>query len=166
MPTTVTDYSDFQERLSERGFLVPTQLALLPSNLETAKQSDELFFASSAATIRKLLKQSGIVETPIESPTKKLPELQQNDFSLVLPALFVGYSLWSQNPALLNVALSVVGNYATDFFKGIAGQRKVRLDIVIERSRGKEFKRIRFEGSPDELKDLPKVIRELNRNAP
>jgi hypothetical protein len=165
MATTVTDYCNLEERLSELGLVFPTGITLLPWNLETAKPNEELLMAGTTTTLRKLWKQAGIVETPIELFGKKLAELKQNDFSLALPVLFVSYSVWSQNPTLLNIAFGVVSNYVTDFFKGMVGRRKVKFDIVIERVRGKEFKRIRFEGEPDELKDLPKIIRELNKDA-
>jgi hypothetical protein len=165
MATTITDYCNLEERLAELGLVFPTEIALLPHNLESAKPKEELLLASTAATLRKLWKQAGIVETSVELSGKKLAELKQNDFSLLLPAMFVSYSVWSQNPALLNIAFGVVSNYATDFFKGMVGRRKVKFDIIIERVKGKEFKRIRFEGEPDELKDLPKIIRELNKNA-
>ena len=79
-----------------------------------------------------------------------------------MPALFVGYSLWSQNPTALNLALNVAANYITDFFKGIGGAKKVKLEIIVEKTKGKEFRKLSFEGSPEQLPaNLPEIISKM-----
>lgn len=65
----------------------------------------------------------------------------------------------SQNASYLSVALSVIANYATDFFNGMIGENQVQMDIVIERSKSKICKKITYKGPPEGLKDLPEAIR-------
>ena len=71
-------------------------------------------------------------------------------------------SLYSQNQALVSVALNVLGNYATDFFKGIGGTHEVDLNIVVGKA-NRTFKKITYRGPIEGLKDLAKVIREVSK---
>ena len=121
MKTEESDYCNVQERATALGLNEPTDLALLPRNFESAASKEELLNESAALTIRKLWRQAGLKETPLDKAGERIPEIKENDFRLIMPVLFVGYSLWSQNPTALNLALSVAANYITDFFKGIGG---------------------------------------------
>ena len=59
------------------------------------------------------------------------------------PILFVSAALFSQNPDLVSLALNVIGNYATEFFRGERGEHEVRLDVVVEKKRNETYKKIR-----------------------
>jgi hypothetical protein len=74
----------------------------------------------------------------------------------------VSASLLSQNPHVISVALGVVSNYLTDWFKGIPGSKKVRLDVVVEQTEGQTYKRIHYEGDPEGLNELARIVREVN----
>jgi len=70
--------------------------------------------------------------------------------------------LLSQNPHLMTIALNVISNYLTEWFRGIPRDgRKVKLRIITETKSGL-YKEIEYEGPPDGLKDLPEVIREVH----
>jgi len=69
----------------------------------------------------------------------------------------VGALLLSQNPHLLSLALNVIANYATDFFKGLPGRNKVVLDVVVEDKTQKRSKKIHYDGAIDGLKEINEI---------
>jgi hypothetical protein len=160
MTVQIIAYVNVEERAKELDCNVPTELALLPRNFDTAESKAGLLHESSVATIRTLWHQAGIAETKIEKLGDKFPYIQENAFEWVGPIIFASASLLSQNPHLISVALGVIANYLTDWFKGIPGDKKVRLDIVVERTKGKICQRIHYEGGPEGLNELAKVLRE------
>jgi len=162
METEESEYCNVRERAAALGLNEPTDLALLPRNFEIAASKAELLNESTTLTVRKLWRQAGLNETPLDKAGERIPEIKENDFRLIMPTLFVGYSLWSQNPTAMNLALGVAANYVTDFFKGIGGAKKVKLEIIVERTKGKEFRRFSFEGSPEQLpNNLPDVVAKM-----
>lgn len=52
----------------------------------------------------------------------------------------------------------MIGNYATDFFKGIPGRKKVVIDIIVEDKMRKVSKRIHYEGEADGLREIKEVV--------
>lgn len=159
MTTTISEYIDVRQRISDLGCLSPTGLALLPSNFETAPTVSEFRQGSESATVRTLLRTSEVPLDEIVSKDRRPPYVQNNAFEWVAPMLFVSVGVLSQNASYLSVALSVIANYATDFFKGMTGDNEVQMDIVVERSKSKVCKKISYKGPPEGLKDLSEVIR-------
>ena len=76
------------------------------------------------------------------------------------PILFVSAALFSQNPDLVSLALNVIGNYATEFFRGERGEHEVRLDVVVEKKRNETYKKISYRGPVAGLNQIVKAIRE------
>jgi hypothetical protein len=60
----------------------------------------------------------------------------------------------------VSLALNVLGNYATDFFKGTNPTPNIKLNIVVEK-KNKTCKSISYEGPVDGLKDLRNIVREV-----
>jgi len=58
--------------------------------------------------------------------------------------------------------LSVLSNYITDFFKGVPGQKTVKLDIVVERNGDMSCKKISYEGDVNGLILFVDVIRQIS----
>jgi hypothetical protein len=127
-----------------------------------AESKGELVHEGSVPTIRVLWRQAGIAETKIEEPGERLSCAQEKAFEWIGPIIFVSASLLSQNPHVISVALGVVSNYLTDWFKGIPGSKKVRLDVVVEQTEGQTYKRIHYEGDPEGLNELARIVREVN----
>lgn len=161
MTIKVSDYIDVKKRAVELGCNVPTGLALLPRNFETAGSKAELIHESSVPTVRILWRKAEIPETKIEKEEDKFPNAQENAFEWIGPIIFVSTSILSQNPYAITLGLNVIANYLTDWFKGIPGDKKVRLDIVIEQDEGRVYKRISYKGEPEGLQELPKIISEV-----
>jgi hypothetical protein len=154
MAFTITDYIDVFAKAQSLGLNAPDGIALLPRNFQDATTRDELLHESAVQTVRSLFRQNGIPETRLEREGQRILCIQENEFALVLPTLFVGGLILTGNPHLLSIALNVIANYATDFFKGIPGRRNVVLDVIVDKS----FKRIHYEGEIDGLKEINQIV--------
>lgn len=161
MAVEIVDAIDVRERLTDLQCVQPTQLAILPTNLERASSAGELMQQSEAATIRALFRTANITCEEVSPPGARLPYVQNNSFEWVGPTLFVGAGLLSGSQNTVSVALSVLSNYLTDFLRGIPGGGAVKLDIVVEKTRTKTYKRVVYEGDPEGLKALGKVIKDV-----
>lgn len=167
MEVQVIEYIDVQRRATELDCNIPTGLAILPRNFETARSKEELYHEDSTITIRSLWRQNNIVETRLEGEGKKFPSIQEKSFDWIAPTIFIGFSLYSQNPTLVNVSLSVLANYITDFFKGHLGEHIISMKIVWEdiKKHGKEeerkYKQVILKGTVDDINklDIEKIKR-------
>ena len=158
MEIEVSDYVNVEERSRFLGCNVPTSLAFLPRNFEKAESKKNLLHESSVATIRILFRKNKITETPLELEGEKFPQISEKGFvEWVGPIIFVSFAALSQDPNILSLALGVISNYLTDFFKGIPGIRNARLDIVVE-TKEKTYKKIHYEGPVSGLEKLPEVV--------
>ena len=112
-------------------------------------------------SIRALLRSSDISETPLEREGERFPEASRKGLEeWIGPTISVSFALYSQNPHIVSLALGVVSNYLTDWFKGTVGQKNASLDVVVE-TKKKTCKRIHYEGHISGLEKLPDVIREV-----
>jgi hypothetical protein len=158
MAFTITDYCEVRARALELGLNEPEGFALLPCNFDSAPARDDLLHESEVQTVRILFRENDIPENRVEPEGYKIPCVQENEFAVVLPALFVGTLILSQNPHLLSLALSVIANYATDFFRGLPGRNKVVLDVVVEDKTRKRSKKIHYDGGIEGLKEISEVV--------
>lgn len=159
MSVTRSDYCDVPAKAQTLGLNVPEGLALLPRNFEEATSLEELLHEYAVQTIRILFRQNKIPETRLERENQKIPCIQENEFALVLPALFVSGLILTQNPHLLSVALNVIANYATDFFKGIPRRKKIVLDVIVEdviveNKTRRRYKKLHYEGDAEDIKEI------------
>jgi len=161
MTTTVSDYVSVSEKIAELGCRDPAGLALLPANFESASSISEFRQVSEAATVKTLFKGAGIPHGDIVRKDQRPPYVQNNAFEWVAPTLFISAAFYSQNQHYVSVALSVIANYATDFFKGMTAKNQVKLDVVVERTKTKTCKKISYQGDVEGLKALPDLIREV-----
>ena len=77
------------------------------------------------------------------------------------PTLFVGYALLSDNGNLLNIALGVVANYLTEFFRGAGEASIIKLDFIIEKTPGRDYKHLKFEGPPEAIPALKEAVKAI-----
>jgi hypothetical protein len=160
MEVQITDYMDVQKRAVELSCNVPTGLAILPRNFETAESKEELFHEDATIDIRNLWRQNQVVETRLEGEGRKFPSIQEKSFEWIGPTIFISASLLSQNSTLVNVALSVLANYVTDFFKGHLGEHTVSVNLVLEevKKHGEDeernYKQVNLTGTAGDLNKL------------
>jgi hypothetical protein len=156
---TTREFINVKERIDDLNLSHPSSLAFLPKNFEDAEDKQSLIYNSSVSTLRKIFNQERIDVSTIEDKDLKIPELQQNAFELVGPIIFISASYYSQNPDAVNIALGLISSYLKDFFKGIPGNKKVKLSIVKEETKGKKYQRIDYEGDVSGLSELGDIIK-------
>src|SRR5262249_19873290 len=157
MSYTISDYCDVGEKAQTLGLNIPEGMAFLPRNFDKATTADDLLHESTVQTVRILFRENGIPETKLERDGQRIPCIQENEFALLLPTLFVSALILSQNPHLLSIALNIIATYATDFFKGIPVSNKVVLDVVVEDKSRKCSKKVHYEGKIDGLKEITEI---------
>ena len=161
MSVTVEDYVRVDERAKELGCSFPIGLAVVPIRFESATSRTDLRTASHTETVLKFFKSEGIPIGSFLSESDALPYVVNKHFQWLGPTLFIPLALLNKNPQLVSLAIGVLSNCITDFFKGIPQrQRNVQLDIVVETEGDRAYKKISYSGDVEGLDALPKIIRE------
>ena len=167
MKTNISDYIQVFEKLDELGCSYSEGIAILPENFETATPTTSLMQLVEAVDIIKLFRSNNIPYSEIRRENEEPAYIINNSFEWVGPTLFLPASLLLDNPEITAIALGVIANYLTDFFKGFPGQNKVKLDVVLEttdpRTLTKTYKRIRCEGNADEIAKLDDFIEKIGK---
>lgn len=161
METTITDYINVPEKLLELELNSIENITLLPFNFESAITRDDLVYDNSVKTIRTLFRNANLPDERIEKTEEPIGYRQLNHLEWLAPTFFITSSLLTQDPTLVSIALSVVGNYLTDFFKGMTGNKKVKIEIVIEKEKGKTYKKVTYEGDGKDLHELSEIIKNI-----
>jgi hypothetical protein len=161
MSVIVTEIYNVNKKLAELECNIPTRLAFLPFNLENVENKEELVHENSVKALRTLFRNNNIEETPIEKVGDKFYYRQQNAFEWLVPTIFVSYSVLSENPNLLSLGLSVIANYATDIFKGIVGDKSVKLNIIVEDEKKQKHTKIEYQGSPEGMKEITNILKSI-----
>lgn len=158
------EYPDVQQRAAELKVNAPTGLALLPRNFADAVSADDLIHESTAPTVRVLWKEAGVDETQLEPDGVRIPTVSENAFEWLGPTIFIGAAIWSENPQAVTIALGVISNYLTEWFKGIPGDKRVRMSAVVEKTKSKgkskTYVKVEYEGPPEQVADLADMIKE------
>lgn len=164
MMIKMSDYVDVKERAFRLRCNIPDGIAILPRNFHLVESREDLIHESSASTVRVLWRHANIKETRIENDDERLPYAEENDFQWLGPIIFISASVLSQNPYAVSMSLNVISNYLTDWFKGIPGNKRVKLDLVVEQDKKKKYVRVHYDGNVEGLTALEKVIHEVQRS--
>jgi hypothetical protein len=157
----VQDYISVRDRAVELGCEAPRHIAILPVDFATATSATGMLQRSEAGTIRTLFRTNEIVLDELVPKEARGGYVQNNSFEWIAPTLFISGSLWSQDPAAVNLALNVLATYLTDFFKGMPGRKAAKLELVVEKKAGKTCKKLTYEGDVSGLRDLAATIERL-----
>jgi hypothetical protein len=159
MTTSVSDYPSVADRMAALGCTFPASgIALLPLNFESAASVAEFRQSSEVSTVKTLLRAAGVPYSEIIERNRRPPYVHNNSFEWIAPTIFISAAFLSQNVNTVSLALGVLANYITDFFKGMGKDTAVKLDIIVETTKTKSCKRITYEGSPEGLRDVAIVI--------
>ncbi len=163
MPVAVEDYVRIDQRALELGCTLADGLAVIPINFESAASPDELYTASHTTTVLKALRENDITIGSFFSGEDHPPYVVNKHFQWLGPTLFIPLALWSNNPNAVSLAIGVLGNCITDFFKGIPARlRGVKLDMVGETDSG-TYKKISYEGDVEGLRELSQIVKEMTK---
>jgi len=159
MSTKVRNHVSVSEKLKNFGITVPNGLAILPSNLATAKSIEEFRQHVESDTVRTLLRSSKIPYVEIFDDDNQPAYLQQYGFEWFGPTLFLSTGLLSQNPNVLSITLGIITNYLYDLFKG-SKSSKASLNVIIQQADG-SCKEVHYSGHPDALSDIADIVKAL-----
>jgi hypothetical protein len=154
-----TDEVEIVNRLNQWNIDLPNDVVFFPENLQLAEQKGDFIFSDAVADLSKVFKQNGIKAITLGGDPKIFRSRKYADW--FGPALCFSLTLVTENPTIISVSLNVLSNYVTDFFKGINGEKRARLEIYLETKGKKKYKRITYNGPPEGIKDLEKVIKSL-----
>ncbi|HVZ92993.1 MAG TPA: hypothetical protein VG797_00635 [Phycisphaerales bacterium] len=162
--TAPTDFIDVDARATALGLNPPHGICFLPRNFEDAPSASDLLYEGDIASLRILFRQAGIIETRLEPDGLRLPVLEQKSFELAIPTICVAVALLSENASIVNIALGIVANYATDFFKGMGGEKRVRFAIIIKDTAAGRSKCFKYRGDVSGIKDFTKLATRINND--
>lgn len=155
----ISDYADVPRRAEELGLPVPTGLALLPRNFESAESRDELHHEALAPTVRTLWRAAGVDETPLDGPGERFPRRHEKAFDQVLPIIFVSTQLLQADPKYLKLAIEVLVDWLKHHLSGLPRRPQVRAGFVLRKTQAETFARVDYEGPVDGLKEIPDILR-------
>ena len=156
----ISDCLDVRAQLRQLGCHEPDGFAFLPFNFESAHDIEELRRNLEAVTLKKLLIAADLPYGDIVSRDSRIPIAQTYAIELVLPTLLVTAPLVSANPSLVNIALGVISNYVTDYFRGMSRGQRVKMDMVYESPTG-SYKRVTYEGPPECIEQSVRAFDEV-----
>jgi hypothetical protein len=165
MTTTISDSKNIRQQMILLGLATPDGIALLPPNFFEATSKGELRQPFEAATVKALFRGANLPLCDLFAGVNNPPYVQNNDVNWLIPTIFVTAGYLSENPSFMSVALGVLTNYLTDFFKGRNEKITVKASIIVEKTNSKTSKRIEYEGPVEGLSALAKVVKEVDNDA-
>ncbi len=163
MKTEIVEYINVRDKIKDLSLNEISGLVFLPYNLNDAYIQNDFIYDDSLKVVSKLFKQNNINISRIEQDTSETKYYQENDITWLGPTIFIAYSLWTENPNLLAIGLSVIANYLTDFFKGKSISPRVKINYVVEKDpkKGKINVHFSYDGDIEGLKEIPKILTKL-----
>ena len=166
MKIQVSDFVNVKVKAKALGCNIPTTITVLPYEFENAQSKNDLCYEGVAQTLKGLFQDNGIPETPLEQEGEEFPSLLKESWveEWIGPTIFVSFALLSENPNLISIALNVISNYLTDWFKARGNKpilpNKATLDIAVEQKDG-TCKKLHYEGPGSDLGEVANIVREL-----
>ena len=163
MKTNISDYIHVFEKLDELGCTYSEGIAILPMNFETATPTTAIQHSMGTLAIGKLFRMNDVPCSGIRRENEKPTYIGHRSVEWVLPTLFFSAPLFLANPAIVTIALGIIANFLTDALKKTGRKQTGKLDIVIEKEKGKSktYKKISYEGPIDEMSKLDEIVKEV-----
>lgn len=155
----VTDFPDIRARARELALPEVDALALLPEGIEHP-ETRKIIINGESATLRKLLSEAGL-RVQVVGQAERSGIAIRKSADLVLPVLFVGASLWSQNPVAVQIALGVISSYVADALKSVRPSGRVKLSVAIESTGKRRIRLLTYEGPASGIDKLISTIEKI-----
>ena len=156
--TSITEYINVRERLEELGCILDEGFVLLPINLENAESVSEFRQRAESATVKTLLKSASLPCSQIFPLAERPAYVVNHSMEWVPPTLFLTATLVSQHPDYVAIALELIADYLTTTFPRIGRKKDIKLEIVVEKDEKGTSRKISYEGPPEGLKELAKIV--------
>ncbi len=133
-------------------------MVLLPLTFESAQSPNELIYAASTDTVRKLLVQKRVPTVKLEQEGQEYPHAEQHALEWMGPVILFTAASISQNPEIVSITLGVISNYLTDWFRCVPKEnRRASLKMVKETKDG-DYKSFEFSGPPENLGQVKDIM--------
>ena len=163
----ISDYIDVSSKLEELGCSWSEGIGILPERFDTCTSTDGFTLLSRARAVARLFEENHIPVSVIKKEGQSLQHLYtaSAEWSTgVGPTLFVSAALLAENPHIISLALSVLANLLTDFFKGAKEKSNAAVEIVVEKEEkdgSKICKKFRLEADPEVLRISSETIKQI-----
>ncbi len=157
MSYKIVEYIETPNKLNLFNFDSNNSFYFIPENINEELESTKYIYPESTTDIRKMLKSENITIEYLTSDKPLLRSRKSSDW--FGPTLLITYSLLSQNSTLIGISLNLISSYLYDYFKGSTESKQVKFEIILESKKKKEFKKIKYEGSIEGIKELDSVIK-------
>jgi hypothetical protein len=158
---TIVDYAGIEALEPRLAELAEAAMVLLP--VERREDGQYVAFQSTKTTLKLLSQAKVSVAMPVGS--EELLYKDQRGLDWYGPVIFVGASLLLQDPNIVSVAMSLIASYVYDFFGG-SKDGTVHLSVVVEETKTKKRREIRYKGPVDGLKGVAAVAKSIHEGKP
>ena len=156
----VVEFNKIREFLGETEIISEDSFLFLPENLFETNEHEKFIYSETATDLKKVFKS---MQVPILYFSKDKPLFRSRKSSDWFgPTIFIGFSLIANNPQIIGISMNLISSYLYDFLKGTISSKKVKFEIIVERKKGKEYKKISYDGNIEGIKELEKVINSLD----
>ena len=159
MAVSVSDYPNVRERAAILGYKIPGDVILLPWNFGGPELEEELFDTVTAPIVEQFLREADIPATRLEKNGTKLQTIHFKALDWIGPGIFIAAQMLTNNPEIVNNVLTRILEYlGTTFFKGVVGPKQTRIEFIIEKTKGKKYVDVQYDGPYEGAKELIDIL--------
>lgn len=160
---TMEDYIDVRARANALGCTLGEGLVFLPDNFASAASANDFVVRGEITTIRKVLNTGGVASAVLSAETARPAGFVHNkSHDWMVPVLFVGSELLKTSPDLLGMAIDLIRDYAAGLLTGGEKDRQAKLEVVVERSKQRSYRKISYEGDVAGLDAVAEMIAKIH----
>ena len=158
MAVRVSEYPNVRERAATLGYKIPEDVILLPWNFG-GPELEELCDTVTAPIVEQILREADIPATRLEKDGTNLQTIHFKALDWIGPGIFIAAQMLTNNPEIVNNVLTPILEYlGTTFFKGVAGPKQTRIEFVIEKTEGKKYVDVQYDGPYEGAKELIDIL--------
>lgn len=159
------EYLDVRERAETLQCSLEPILTFLPGNLEDAASADDFVIRGEVTTIRKVLEGGGVSTATLAAGRYRPPGFIHNkSHDWAVPIMFVSAELMKTSPDMIGVAIDLIRDYALSIFKGSGSDKRVKLEVVVEREETRTYQKVNYEGDVAGLEMVADMVLKVHRS--
>lgn len=159
------EYLDVRERAEALQCSLEPVLTFMPGNLEDAASANDFVIRGEVTTIRKVLEGGGVPTATLGAGRDHPPGFIHNkSHDWAAPIIFVSAELMKTSPDLIGVAIDLIRDYALSIFKGSGSDKRVKLEVVVERDERRTYQKVTYEGDVAGLETVADMVLKVHRS--
>ena len=152
-------YNQLVDSISKHAIDLDKGVYFIPENVFDTEETSNFIYSETTSDLRKIFKKNN---AQIHYLTDDKPLLRyRKGADWFGPTLLFSLSVIANDPHLIGISLNLVSSYLYDLFKGKAGDKSVKFEVVVECKKKEEFKKINYEGPIEGIAELAKVVKSL-----